>query len=51
MPAMGPAVLQSFLAGGVLLNVFKEELPSEQQARAFPFAVGAVAFALLLISL
>jgi hypothetical protein len=33
LPNFGTAVLQAFLAGGVLLNVFKEELPSEKKRR------------------
>lgn len=48
----GPAVglLFAFLAGGVVLNVLKEELPEERQSRFWPFALGAGAYALLLMS-
>ena len=51
LPNVGPAMLQAFLAGGVLLNVFKEELPSESKARIAPFSLGALAYAVLLIML
>ncbi len=44
-------VLFAFLAGGVVLNVLKEELPAERQSRFFPFACGAAGYALLLLSL
>lgn len=43
------AVLQAFLAGAVLLNVFKEELPGEQQSRFWPFALGAIGYTVLLL--
>ena len=43
------ALLFSFLAGGIILNVLKEELPRERQSRFGPFALGAVAFAALLL--
>lgn len=51
MPVIGPAILQGILAGAVLLNVFKEELPAETQSRLWPFAVGAVAYAAVLLLL
>ena len=41
--------LFAFLAGGVVLNVLKEELPDERQSRFLPFALGAAVYALLLI--
>jgi zinc transporter ZupT len=40
--------LFAFLAGGVVLNVLKEELPEERQSRLVPFLVGAAGYALLL---
>jgi len=43
------AVLFAFLAGGVILNVLKEELPEERQSRFWAFALGAVGYAALLI--
>src|SRR5690606_27231832 len=36
------------LAGGILLNVFKEELPEERQSRFWAFALGAGVYAALL---
>lgn len=44
------AVLFSFLAGGVVLNVLKEELPEERKSNFWAFAVGAAAYAALLIA-
>jgi hypothetical protein len=49
LPAIGPALLEAFLAGAVILNVLKEELPEERQARIWPFALGALAYGLLLL--
>ena len=45
------AGLVSFLAGGVVLNVLKEELPEERASRFWPFALGAVGYAALLSAL
>ncbi|CAN5165769.1 hypothetical protein BH23GEM4_BH23GEM4_23570 [soil metagenome] len=44
-------VLFAFLAGGVVLNVLKEELPEERQSRFTPFALGAGVYAVLLLLL
>ena len=41
-------LLVAFLAGGVVLNVLKEELPEERQSRFGAFAVGAFGYAALL---
>lgn len=43
------AVLFAFLAGGIVLNVLKEELPEERQSRFSAFALGAAAYAILLL--
>ncbi|PAY15780.1 hypothetical protein CKO51_30170 [Rhodopirellula sp. SM50] len=43
------ATVIAFLAGGILLNSFKEELPEERESRFGSFAVGAVGYALLLM--
>lgn len=43
------AVLFAFLAGGVVLNVLKEELPEERKSRFWPFAAGAAGYAALLL--
>lgn len=45
------AVLTAFLAGGVILNVLKEEVPGEQQSRFWAFAVGMCTYAGLLLAL
>jgi hypothetical protein len=44
------AALFAFLAGGVVLNVLKEELPEERQSNFWAFAAGAAAYAGLLIA-
>ena len=44
-------VLFAFLAGGVILNVLKEELPEEKQSRFWPFALGAGVYTVLLLLL
>ncbi|RYH02585.1 hypothetical protein EU805_08145 [Salipiger sp. IMCC34102] len=41
--------LFAFLAGGVVLNVLKEELPEERKSRFLPFAIGLVGYATLLL--
>jgi hypothetical protein len=43
------AVLFGFLAGGVIMNVLKEELPEERESRFWAFALGAAAYALVLL--
>jgi hypothetical protein len=45
------AVLFAFLAGGVIMNVLKEELPQERKSRFWAFAVGAGAYAAILLTL
>ncbi|GHA79316.1 hypothetical protein [Cognatilysobacter bugurensis] len=48
-----PAIVSliAFLGGGVVLNVLKEELPEERQSRFVPFALGAAAYAALLVAI
>ncbi|MFB6164357.1 MAG: hypothetical protein ABEJ31_04285 [Haloarculaceae archaeon] len=43
------SVLFAFLAGGVILNVIKEELPSERRSRFWAFATGVVGFTIVLL--
>lgn len=43
------AVLVAFLAGGVILNVLKEEVPNERQSRFWAFAAGTAVYAGLLL--
>lgn len=45
------AIFFSFLAGGVLLNVLKEELPRERESAFWAFALGAIAYTALLLIL
>lgn len=44
------ATLFAFLAGGVVLNVLKEELPEERESRFSAFAAGSLAYAALLLA-
>lgn len=44
------AVLFAFLAGGVILNILKEELPEERESRFWAFATGAAVYAVLLLA-
>jgi zinc transporter ZupT len=49
---LGEEVLAGFhalLAGGVVLNVLKEELPESRRSRFWAFALGAAAYAALLV--
>ena len=45
------AMLTAFLAGGVVMNVLKEELPEERESRFWAFALGAAFYAALLLAL
>lgn len=49
VPEAAVAVLTAFLAGGVIMNVLKEELPEERQSRFWAFAAGAASYAVLLL--
>jgi zinc transporter ZupT len=42
------ALIVAFIAGGIVLNVLKEELPRERLAQFWPFAAGALAYTVLL---
>jgi hypothetical protein len=48
IPERAIALVVAFIAGGVVLNVLKEELPGERRARLAPFVAGAVLYTLLL---
>lgn len=50
VPEWAIAVIYAFLAGGIVLNAIKEELPGEKQSRFWAFAAGALAYAALLIA-
>ncbi|WP_332461072.1 hypothetical protein [Rhodobacter sp. CZR27] len=47
LPDVAWGFLFAFLAGGVVLNVLKEELPEERQSRFWLFFGGAAAYALV----
>jgi zinc transporter ZupT len=49
LPPIIVGFLFAFLAGGIVLNVLKEELPEERQSKFWPFALGALGYAVLLI--
>lgn len=50
--AEGPlAVLLAFLAGGIVFNVMKEELPDPDSSRYVSFVAGAVGYTLVLLAL
>jgi zinc transporter ZupT len=43
------AVLFAFLAGGVIMNVLKEELPEQRESRFWSFALGAALYSVVLL--
>lgn len=45
------AAVTAFIGGGVVLNVLKEEVPSERQSRFWAFALGAAVYSGLLLTL
>lgn len=49
IPQLAVTALFAFLAGGIVLNVLKGELPEERESRFWAFAAGALAYALLLL--
>ncbi len=51
IPEPAIALIFSFLAGGIVLNVLKEELPRERKSRFWAFALGVAAYAALLLVL
>lgn len=44
-----PVALQAVLAGAVLLNVLKEELPAERQSRYWAFLAASLSYATFLL--
>ncbi len=51
LPDVAIGFLFAFLAGGIVLNVLKEELPEEKQSRFLPFLVGVVGYSLVLAAI
>ena len=41
----------AFFGGGVILNVLKDEVPSERQSRFWAFALGGAGYSALLLTL
>lgn len=50
VPELALAMLSGLLAGMIVLNVFREELPAEQESRFWAFAAGAAGYAVLLLA-
>jgi hypothetical protein len=50
LPDIAIGALFAFLAGGVVLNVLKEELPEERESRFWVFAAGTAGYATLLLA-
>jgi hypothetical protein len=51
IPEVALSMIVAFLAGGIILNVLKEELPAERESRFSAFATGLAAYAALLLYL
>lgn len=51
VPEVWIAAITAFLAGGIVLNVLKEELPEERESRFWAFALGAALYATILLAL
>lgn len=49
LPELAVGCLFAFIGGGIILLVLKEELPEERESRFIPFAIGAFAYALLVL--
>ena len=49
VPDLGVSLLSALLAGMIVLNVLKEELPQERQSRFWAFALGLVVYGGLLL--
>jgi hypothetical protein len=50
VPPAAISTLFAFLAGAIILNVLKHELPEERQSDFFAFAFGAIAYATILVA-
>ena len=49
LPPVAIGMIFAFLAGGIVLNVLKEELPEERRSYFLPFLGGAVVYAALVL--
>jgi hypothetical protein len=50
VPDLVLSLALAFVGGGVIMNVLKEELPAERESRFWAFALGAGAYAALLLA-
>jgi hypothetical protein len=50
LPALYTFLLLALLAGGIILNVLKEELPDERQSRFWSFAIGVTIYSIILLA-
>ncbi len=50
VPEWTIAVIYAFLAGGIILNAIKEELPEQKQSRFWAFASGSLGYAAVLLA-
>lgn len=48
VPERAIAFVVAFIAGGIVLNVLKEELPADREARILPFLTGAALYTVVL---
>ena len=51
VPELVIVAITAFLAGGIVLNVLKEELPEGRESRFWAFALGAALYATILLAL
>lgn len=49
VPAVVLTAVLAFLAGGVVMNTIKEELPEQRESRLGPFVAGAASYTVLLL--
>ncbi len=47
LPDIWPALVEAFIAGGVIFNILSWELPHDRRSRYWPFLLGAVTYAVL----
>lgn len=47
--ALGISIMQAFIAGGMILNIMKEELPAEQESSITSFLAGIIGYTVLLL--
>lgn len=50
VPVLALSIALAFVAGGIVLNVLKEELPRERESRFWAFALGAALYSALLLA-